>query len=134
MSPDPVESPTRRLRALIAEQFKRRSEQRFAERVCAESLAALGAVRALRSPASLQGDALYEAVVAQRTGQDAAHCHAIVQRAHESLANWGSERAALFIDVVKVMIVGEYLAAHPAEEGMSINLDALLAARIDPAV
>jgi hypothetical protein len=51
------ESPTRRLRALLTAPLKRRAERRFASRVCAESLAALQAVRATQ--ADLQGDALY---------------------------------------------------------------------------
>jgi len=130
MAADGAESPTQRLRALIAAQLKRMREQRFAERVCGEALAALQSVRATQP--QLTGDALYEAVVARRTRLDAAQSRAVVQRAHESMANWGNDREARLLAVVKCMIVSEYLAAHAGEEGVSINLDALLAPRIDP--
>jgi hypothetical protein len=55
-----------------------------------------------------------------------------VQRAHESLEGWGSDREAKFIDVVKCMIVSEYLRQNPGEVGMIINIDALLRPHIDP--
>jgi hypothetical protein len=124
------ESPTRRLRALLTAALKRRAERRFVSRVCAESLAALQAVRATQ--ADLQGDALYEAVVASRTKFDAAQAHAIVQRAHESLAGWGNDREAKFIDVVQYMIVSEYLRQNTGSGGMSIDIGALLKPRVDP--
>jgi hypothetical protein len=124
------ESVTRRLRALLTAPLKRRAERRFASRVCAESLAALQAVRATQ--ADLQGDALYEAVVAIRTKFDAAQAHAIVQRARESLEGWGNDREAKFIDVVKYMIVSEYLRQNTGEDGMIIDIGALLKPRIDP--
>ena len=91
------ESPTRWLRALLTAALKRRAERRFASRVCAESLAALQVVRATQ--ANLQGDALYEAVVASRTKFDATQARAIVRRAHESLEGWGNDREVKFIDV-----------------------------------
>jgi hypothetical protein len=124
------ESLTRRLRALLTAPLKRRAERRFASRVCAESLAALQTVRATQ--ADLQGDALYEAVVAGRTKFDAAQAHAIVQRAHESLEGWGNDREAKFIDVVKYMIVSEYLRQNTGDGGMIIDIGALLKPRIDP--
>ncbi len=121
------ESPTGRLRALFTAPLKRRAERRFASRVCAESLAALQAV--LATQADLQGDALYEVVVAKF---DAAQAHAIVRRAHESLEGWGNDREAKFIDVVKCMIVSEYLRQNTGEVGMIIDIDALLKPHIDP--
>jgi hypothetical protein len=124
-----IESPTQRLRALIASRLKRMDERRFANRVCAESLAALQAVRA--EHAALQGDALYEAVVARRSGLDAAQARAVVWRAHESLEHWGNDRDPKLIDVVKYMIVSEYLGRDAHEDGMSIDLGAFIAQRID---
>jgi len=124
------ESPTWWLRALFTAPLKRRAERRFASRVCAESLAALQEV--LATQADLQGDALYEAVVASCTKFDAAQAHAIVQRAHESLEGWGNDREAKFIDVVKCMIVSEYLRQNTGEVGMIIDIDALLKPHIDP--
>ena len=88
------------------------------------------AVRATQ--ADLQGDALYEAVVARRANLDAAQASAIVQHANESLEDWGHDRAAKFIDVIKYLIVSEYMAEHAGTDGMIIDLGALLTPRIDP--
>jgi hypothetical protein len=125
-----IESPTQRLRALIANRLKRREERRFAARVCAESLAALSAVRAAHS--GLQGDELYEAVVARRSSLSATQARAVVLRAHESLEDWGTGRDPKLIDVVKYMIVSEYLGRDAREDGMSLDLGAFLSQRIDP--
>jgi hypothetical protein len=124
------ESPTRWLRSLVTVPLKRRAERRFASRVCAESLAALQVVRATR--ANLQGDALYEAVVASRTKFDTTQARAIVRRAHESLEGWGNDREAKFIDVVQYMIVSEYLSQNAGDDGMIIDIGAVLKPRIDP--
>ena len=103
---------------------------RFASRVCSESLAALADVRAARP--QLSGDELYEAVIARRMQRgDGAAC-AVLQRTYESLADWGSDREPKFLDVVRYMIVSEYLDAATGERGMSIDLGALLAQHIDP--
>jgi predicted methyltransferase len=118
------------LRALLTAPLKRRAERRFAGRVCAESLAALQVVRATQ--ANLQGDALYEAVVASRTKLDATRARAVVLRAHESLEGWGNDREAKLIDVVQYMIVSEYLSQNAGNEGMIIDIGALLKPRIDP--
>jgi hypothetical protein len=125
-----IQSPTQRLRALLAGRIRRGTERRFASRVCDESLAALHAVRATQ--AELQGDALYEAVVARRASLDPDQARAIVQRANESLEDWGNDRAATLIDVVRYLIVSEYMAQHAGTDGMIIDLGALLTLRIDP--
>ena len=124
-----IETPTQRLRALIASRLKRRDERRFASRVCAASVAALQAVRAERP--DLKGDALYEAVVARRLRLSAAQARAVVWRAHESLVDWGTNRDPKLIDVVKYMIVSEYLGRDAREDGMAIDLGAFLSQRID---
>ncbi|MDE2219726.1 MAG: hypothetical protein KGJ52_05025, partial [Gammaproteobacteria bacterium] len=115
-----IESPTRRLRALLAARSRRRAERDFASRVCEESLAALHAVRA--TDPGLQGGALYQAVVARRSGLEPAEASAVVQRANESLEDWGHDCAARLIDVVKYMIVSEYMAQRPGTDGMIIDL------------
>ena len=125
-----IESPTQRLRALFTARVRRRDERNFASRVCDESLAALHAVLATR--AGLQGDALYEAVVAQRANLGPAQASAIVRGAKESLEDWGNDRDAKFIDVVRYMIVSEYMAQQAGTDGMIIDLGALLTPRIDP--
>ena len=125
-----IESPTQRLRALIAARLKKIDERRFANRVCSESVAALNAVRAAHP--ALQGDALYEAVVAKRLNLDATQARAIVWRAHESLEDWGTDRDPTLVDVVKYMIVSEYLGKKALEDGMTIDLGEFLSKRIDP--
>ena len=125
-----IESPTQRLRALIAAWLKKIDERRFANRVCSELLAALSAVRGAQ--ADLKGDALYEAVVAKRSNLEATQARAIVRRSHESLEDWGNDRDPRFIDVAKCVIVSEYLGQEALEDGMSIDLGALLTKRIDP--
>ena len=125
-----IESPTQRLRALLAARARRREEREFATRVCDESIAALHVV--LATEPGLQGAALYEAVVARRTGLDPDAASAVILRANESLEDWGHDRAARFIDVVKSMIVSEYMAQRPGTDGMIIDLGALLTPRIDP--
>ena len=123
-------SPTQRLRALFADRVKRVEEWRFAQRVCAESLKTLQQVRATQP--DLKGDALYEAVIAKRLNLDVASAHAIMWRTHASLEDWVTDSEPKFIDVVKYMIVSEYLGQEAVETGMSIDLGAFLSKRIDP--
>lgn len=123
-------SPTQRLKALFLARLRRYEERRFASRVCSESLAALHAVRAQQP--SLSGDQLYEATIARRLNLDAAGAHAMMWRIHGSIEDWESDRVLRFIDVVKYMIVDEYLSQEALAEGMSLDLSAFLSARIDP--
>ena len=125
-----IESPTQRLRSLFVERLKRAGERRFARRVCTESLAALRAVRTEHP--DLKGDDLYEAVISRRVKIDNASAHAVMWRTHASLEDWGSDRTPRFIDVVKYMIVSEYLGQESAQRGISIDLGAFLSRRIDP--
>ena len=123
------ESPTQRLRALLADKVKRIEERLFAGRVCSESLAAYHAIRNLHP--QLRGDELYEAVIARRVNLDAAGGRAIVWRTHASLEDWAGERGCSFRDVVKYMIVTEYLGQEADERGMNLDLGPFLAKRID---
>lgn len=124
------ESPTQRLKALFLARLRRYEERRFASRVCSESLAALHAARAQQP--SLSGDRLYEAMIARRLNLHATRAHAMMWRIHGSIENWESDRVPRFIDVVKYMIVGEYLSQETLADGMSLDLGAFLSARIDP--
>jgi len=119
-------------RALFGARQKRAEELRFASRICAESLAALAAVRTARP--QLSGDELYEAVIARRLGSDARATRAILDHTYASLEDWGSDREPKLLDVVTYMIVSEYLAAKPGEKGVSIDLRAFLTPHIDPSV
>ena len=82
--------------------------------------------------ATLAGDALYEAVVARRLKLDAAAAHALMWRVHGSVENWEGDYVPKFVDVVKYMIVSEYVGQDTGVEGMSLDLGAFLAPRIDP--
>ena len=129
-SPANPESPTQRLKALFLARLRRYEERRFASRVCSESLAALHAVRAQQP--SLSGDQLYEATIASRLNLDAAGAHAMMWRIHGSIEDWENDRRARFIDVVRYMIVSEYLGQEMLADGMSLDLGAFLTDRIDP--
>jgi hypothetical protein len=122
-------SSTQRLRALVAKKFKRLEERQFAKRVCSESLAAYHAIRNLHP--QLKGDALYEAVVAKRSSIDAAAAKAIISGVNISVDDWVSNRNAMFRDVVRYMIVTEYLRQDIANQGMEMDLGPFLAKRID---
>ncbi len=123
------ESPTQRLRALLADKVKRIEERLFAGRVCSESLVAFHAIRKLQP--QLAGDDLYEAVVARRVNLDAAAARSIIRRTHASLEDWASDRGPTFRDVVKYMIVSEYLGQEADQRGMNLDLGPFLAKRID---
>jgi hypothetical protein len=129
-SPANPESPTQRLKTLFQARLRRFEEKRFAARVCNEALAALQAIRA-RHP-TLSGDALYEAVIARRLKLDAAAAHALMWRVHGSVENWEGDYVPKFFDVVKYMIVSEYVGQDASVEGMTLDLGPFLAPRIDP--
>jgi hypothetical protein len=131
-SPANPESPTQRLKALFQGRLRRFEERRFAGRVCGEAIAALQAVRA-RQP-TLSGDALYEAAIAQRLEVDAAAARALMWRVRGSVENWEGDYVPKYIDVVKYMIVSEYLGQDVSVEGMTLDLGPFLATRIDPAL
>lgn len=129
-NPANPESPTERLKALFLGRLRRFEERRFARRVCDEALAALAAVQT-RGP-ELHADALYEAVIARRLKLDATAARAFMRRVQESNEDWDTDRTPKFIDVVKYMIVSEYLAQEALASGMALDLGAFLAERIDP--
>ena len=80
----------------------------------------------------LRADALYEAAIARRLELDATAAHAFMRRVHDSHQDWETDRTPKFIDVVKYMVVSEYLARQPLATGMTLDLGAFLADRIDP--
>ena len=121
-------SSTQRLRALFQSRRKRKDELRLALRVCRESAAALEAVLAERP--DLSGDALYEAVVARRLHIETAPARAIVGKTYQMLSHWGNDRDPKLVDVVKYMIVSEYLGTDAHVEGMLMDLGAFVADRI----
>jgi hypothetical protein len=96
--------------------------------VSGEALAAYHAVQR-RNPA-LAGDALYAAVIAQRTKLDAEGARSLLARAHASRLDWDNERPATFRDVVMFMIVTEYLARSRGVQGMTMDLSTYLDRRM----
>ena len=134
---DPVNpgSPAARLKALLRGRLRHFEEQRFAGRVCDEALVALEAVRTERP--ELAGQPLYEAVIARRLALAAPAARAYMQRVQDSNDDWETARTPTFIDVVKYMIVSEYLAKKAvapgtASDGMALDLGRFLVGRIDP--
>ena len=124
------ESPTQRLKAAFLGRLKRFEERRFARQVCTEVLAALRAVRAQQP--TLKGEALYEAVIGRRLQLDPAGAHAMMWRIRASYEDWETEREPKFIDVVKYLIVSEYLGQEVTAGGMRLDLGQFLSERIDP--
>lgn len=127
-----VDSPTQRLKAAFLGRLRRFEERRFARHVCDESLVALHAVQ--REQPALKNEALYEAVIARRLRLDAASAHAIMWRIRSSVEDWESEREPGFIDVVRYMIVSEYLGHDGTIDGMRLDLGPFLSERIDPSL
>ena len=115
---------------MIATRLKHNAERRFAKRVCTETLAALQAIRSAQP--ELKGNELYLAVIARRSSLDAVRAQAILRHTEASLEDWGSDREPKFLDVVRYMIVSEYLGADATVDGMSIDLGAFLSKHIDP--
>lgn len=104
----------------LRENWQLLREWLFARRVSGEALSAYDAVRR-RDPA-LAGDALYAAVIAERTKLDAEGARHLLARAHASRLDWDNERPATFRDVVMFMIVTEYLARSRGVQGMTMDL------------
>jgi hypothetical protein len=126
------ESPTERLKALFTGRLRRYEERRFARRVCDEALAALEAVR--NEQPQLAGVALYEAVIARRLRLDATAARALMWRVQGSLEDWETDRTPRFIDVVRYMIVSEYLGKEASAKGMNLDVGGFLTERIDPSL
>lgn len=123
-----TESPTQRLRTLLADGTRQLREWRFARKVCNEALRAYDRVRE-RSPA-LSGTALYEAVIAQRLRLDPQQAGRMLQDAHASREDWDNDRPVCLRDVVLYMIVSEYLREGKGHRGMSLDLAQFLDQRV----
>ncbi len=105
-------------------------ELRFARRVCAEVLRAHERVRA-RHP-GLSGTPLYEAVISERLGVDAAHARRVLQDAHASREDWDNEREPLLRDLVLYCIVSEYLREGGGHRDMELDLRRFLDQNVPP--
>jgi hypothetical protein len=121
-------SPVQDFWTQAADSLQQLREWLFARRVCGEALAAYKAVR--RRQPGLADDALYQAVIIQRTGLDAEAARHLLELALASREDWETERRARFRDVVMYMIVTEYLARSRGVQGMSIDLCSYLDRRV----
>jgi hypothetical protein len=74
---------------------------------------------------------LYESVVAQRLGPDAARAGEVVRRAEESFTDWPVERKLSFRHVVHYLIFEEYMRRGLARAGTKTNMGVVVA-RIVP--
>jgi hypothetical protein len=70
----------------------------------------------------LTGRALYEAFVCDRNTIEASAARVILQRAEASFAMWPADRDLKFMDVLKYLVISEYLVSHPKRGGTSINM------------
>jgi hypothetical protein len=65
---------------------------------------------------------LYEAFVRDRNAIDASAAQVILQRAEDSFATWPTDRDLKFMDVMKYLVISEYLISHSKRGGTSINM------------
>lgn len=124
-----LDSPTQRMRALLAQRFRRIRERAFAQRLCRDAVQALGAVRTAQP--ELRGEELHEAVLERWLPVDGLAPRVILRRTRSSIEGWGTEREPRFTDVVSYVIVTEYLKQDAEVSGMNMDLAAFLARRID---
>jgi len=59
--------------------------------------------------------------VRDRNAIDASAARAILQRAEVSFATWLTDRELKFGDVMKYLVISEYLMSHSKRGGTSIN-------------
>jgi hypothetical protein len=99
-------------------------EKRFANRRSRELLELYQQARG-REPL-LSGKTLYVGVVMQ-AGYDAKEAQAVVRRAEQSFCAWPAEHDLRFSDVVRYMVVTEYLRSHPGAVGIHTNVETVVA-------
>ncbi|MBS0374304.1 MAG: hypothetical protein JSR73_06960 [Proteobacteria bacterium] len=100
-------------------------ELRVARRESHESLRAYRDVEAAQP--GLAGLERLGAVVARRTGLDAAGVSRVLRHAEESFASWPTERPLRLRDVVQYLVVEECLRADPTRVGTRTRLTTVIA-------
>jgi hypothetical protein len=110
--------------------FVAHGERRYAKEASEQLLELFWRER--RNRPELTGQALYEAVIAQRLGSQAAiSASEIVKRAEESFADWPVQRDLTFRDVVHYQIFDEYMRQGEVRQGTRTNIGDVVA-RIVP--
>jgi hypothetical protein len=104
--------------------LRRGTEKRFAKRRSRELLELYQ--RARGKEPELSGKALYAGVVIQ-AGYDAKEAQGVVRRAEQSFCQWPAEHDLRFRDVVRYMVVTEYLRSHAGSVGIQSNVDTVVA-------
>ena len=95
-------------------------EFRYSKKAARQALDRYQGLRADRP--DLTGRVLYEAFVRDRNAIDASAARVILQRAEDSFATWPTDRDLKFMDVMKYLVISEYLISHPKRGGTSINM------------
>jgi hypothetical protein len=70
--------------------------------------------RVHREEPELIGKTLYERIVIRRSGLDVNAAAGVLRRAEQSFCEWPSERDLKFRDVVRYIVIQEYLGSHTA--------------------
>jgi hypothetical protein len=79
-----------------------------------------------REEPQLIGKALYQRIVIQRSGLDIHAAAGVLRRAEQSFCEWPSDRDLKFRDVVRYIVIEEYLRSH-ATIGTHTNLGKVVA-------
>ena len=95
-------------------------ELRYSKKAARQALDRYQRLRADRP--DLADRALYEAFVCDRNAIGASAARVILQRAEASFATWPTDRDLKFMDVMKYLVISEYLKSHPKRGGTSINM------------
>jgi hypothetical protein len=93
---------------------------RYARKAARRALARYQGLRTARP--ELAGRSLYEAFVCDRNAIEPSAARVILQRAEASFATWPTDRDLKFMDVLKYLVISEYLVSHPKRGGTSINM------------
>jgi len=117
------------LRAMLNEGrrnlFGPRAERSFARQASAQLLELYKQQR--RDHPEMSGRALYQEIVAQRLGPQAARANELVRRAEESFTDWPRDRELKFRHVVHYLVFYEYTLLDPARRGTMTNMGAVVA-------
>lgn len=82
----------------------------------------------------LQGERLYELVVAKRLACDTARARQLVRQADQSFAQWPDERDVNFRDVVNFVIVNNIMGKHRRALGIHVDMVVIVKAAIPEAL
>jgi hypothetical protein len=105
--------------------FVARSERRYAREASTQLLKLLQSKQ--HQQPDLSRRALYEAVIAERLGPDAAKAAEVIRRAEESFTDWPVERELRFRHVVHYQIFNEYIRASTVRQGTQTNMGVVVA-------